>query len=68
GKKGAEESLLGLPDVQDVYTTVVGELRRFRGGMSPTAAEVEQSPKGDETRVLNAILSELRAIRQGLSK
>jgi uncharacterized membrane protein YdbT with pleckstrin-like domain len=68
GKKGAEESLVGLPNVHDVYETVVGELRRFRGGMSPTTTEVEQSPVGDETRALNAILSELRAIRQGLSK
>ena len=68
GKKGAEESLVGLPDVQDVYETVVGELRRFRGGMSPTTTEVEPSPRADDTRVLNAILSELRSIRQVLSK
>jgi uncharacterized membrane protein YdbT with pleckstrin-like domain len=68
GKKGAEESLVGLQDVHDVYEIVAGELRRFRGGMSPTTTEVEQSPTGDGIRVLNAILSELRAIRQGLSK
>jgi uncharacterized membrane protein YdbT with pleckstrin-like domain len=68
GAKGAEESLLGLPNVQDVYEIVVGELRRFRGGMSPTTTEVDHGPAGDDSRVLNAILSELRSIRQSLTK
>jgi len=62
GQTGAEESLVGLPNVQEVYELVVTELRRFRGGMAPTAAEVEGEPAG----VLNAILAEVRAIRQAL--
>jgi uncharacterized membrane protein YdbT with pleckstrin-like domain len=68
GTKGAEEQLLGLPNVQDVYDIVAGELRRFRGGMSPTTTEVEPKSAGDNDRLLNAILSELRSIRQGLAR
>ncbi len=60
GTKGAEENLVGLPDVQAVYETVVTELRRFRGGMAPTAADVESGPSG----VLDEILAEVRAIRR----
>jgi membrane protein YdbS with pleckstrin-like domain len=68
GTKGAEERLVGLPNVQEVYEIVVGELRRFRGGMSPTTAEVEPKSAEDSHRILNAILSELRSIRQGMAK
>lgn len=67
GKTGAEEKLVGLPNVQEVYEMVVTELRRFRGGMAPTAADVEPGlAASGET--LTAILEELRAIRQALSK
>jgi len=66
GKSGAEEKLVGLPNVQEVYELVVTELRRFRGGMAPTAAEVEPSAASGET--LTAILEELRAIRKNLAK
>jgi len=38
GQTGAEERLVGLPNVQEVYELVATELRRFRGGMAPTAA------------------------------
>jgi len=62
GQTGAEERLVGLTNVQEVYELVVKELRRFRGGMAPTAAEVEGEPAG----VLNAILAEVQAIRQAL--
>ncbi|MBM4467010.1 MAG: PH domain-containing protein [Chloroflexi bacterium] len=62
GQTGAEEKLVGLPNAQEVYELVVTELRRFRGGMAPTAAEVE----GEPAAVLNAILAEVRAIRQAL--
>jgi uncharacterized membrane protein YdbT with pleckstrin-like domain len=61
GQSGAEEKLVGLPNVQEVYDLVVTELRRFRGGMAPTAADVEPE-------TLTAILEELRSIRQALSK
>jgi len=66
GQSGAEEKLVGLPNVQEVYELVVAELRRFRGAMAPTAAEVE--PEITSTETLTAILQELRAIRQALQK
>lgn len=64
GQTGAEESLVGLPNVQEVYEIVVTELRRFRGGMAPTATEVEGEPSVADA--LNAILAEVQAIRQAL--
>jgi len=64
GQTGAEERLVGLPNVQEVYELVATELRRFRGGMAPTAAEVEAAP----AEVLNEILAEVRAIRQSLDR
>jgi len=66
GTTGAEERLVGLTDVQEVYEIVVTELRRFRGGMSPTAAEAEGEPAITSTDALSAILTEVRAIRQAL--
>jgi len=66
GQTGAEERLVGLPNVQEVYEIVVTELRRFRGGMAPTAAEVEGEPAVADA--LSAILAEVRAIRQALEK
>lgn len=64
GQTGAEERLVGLPNVQEVYELVATELRRFRGGMGPTAADVE-SVEG-ATPTLGAILDEVRAIRERL--
>ena len=66
GKSGAEEKLVGLPNVQEVYDLVVAELRRFRGGMAPTQADVEPLVASGET--LAAILEEVRAIRESLAK
>jgi uncharacterized membrane protein YdbT with pleckstrin-like domain len=63
GTTGAEESLVGLPNFQEAYDTVAAQLQRFRGGMGPTAAEVEAEPDA-----LNAILAEVRVIRQTLEK
>jgi uncharacterized membrane protein YdbT with pleckstrin-like domain len=68
GQSGAEEKLVGLPNVQEVYELVVTELRRFRGGMAPTAAEVEPESLARSGETLDAILEELRAIRQDLEK
>jgi membrane protein YdbS with pleckstrin-like domain len=72
GTKGAEEKLVGLPNVHEVYDIVGTELRRFRGAMAPTAADTEEewpSP-GAEAQVpaaaLNAILAEVRAIREAM--
>jgi uncharacterized membrane protein YdbT with pleckstrin-like domain len=66
GQSGAEEKLVGLTNVQEVYDLVVTQLRRFRGGMAPTAAEVEPSATSGQT--LSAILEELRSIRRVLQK
>jgi uncharacterized membrane protein YdbT with pleckstrin-like domain len=64
GSQGAEEALVGLPNVDEIYELVVEQLRRFRSGMTPTATEVEQGDAG----TLNAMLSELVAIRKGMEE
>ncbi|MDY7080069.1 MAG: PH domain-containing protein [Chloroflexota bacterium] len=66
GSTGAEESLVGLTNVEEVYEIVATELRRFRGGMAPTAAGVEGEPAVVSTDALNAILTQVRAIRKVL--
>ena len=68
GTTGAEESLVGLPNVQEVYELVAGELRRFRGAMAPTAAEVDVTPQTPSSQTMNALLTEVRAIRQVLEQ
>jgi len=66
GQKGAEEQLVGLANVQEVYASVAGELRRFRGGMAPTQADVEEEPAVVLPEGLGEILAEVRAIRKAL--
>ena len=68
GQSGAEEKLVGLTNVQEVYDLVVAQLRRFRGSMAPTAAEVEPEPVGGSAETLAAMLSELKAIRRAMEK
>ncbi|NIM19881.1 MAG: PH domain-containing protein [Candidatus Latescibacteria bacterium] len=68
GTTGAEESLVGMVGVQDVYDLVVKKLRRFRGSMAPTAAEEERAPETGSSDTLLAILDELRAIRKTMEK
>ena len=68
GQTGAEERLVGLSDVQDVYASVAEGLRRFRGGMAPTQAEVEVEPGVATPEGLGAILAEVRAIRKSLEE
>lgn len=63
GQTGAEEDLVGLEDVQAVYEQVVLELRKFRGGMAPTAVEEEMRITDISSIALNEILEEVRAIR-----
>ncbi len=63
GQSGAEENLVGLENVQEIYEMVVTELRRFRGAMPPTT--VQESPLPDGSGVL---LAEVQAIRQLLEK
>ena len=68
GQTGAEERLVGLLDVQEVYERVAEELRRFRGGMAPTQADVEAEPGVVLPEGLGAILDEVRAIRKSLEE
>jgi len=68
GQKGAEERLVGLSNVQEVYEAVVEELRRFRGGMAPTQADVEAEPVAALPDGLGEILAEVRAIRKSLEE
>lgn len=74
GNQGAEESLVGLPNVQEVYEMVATELRRFRSGMTPTQAELEldetavpTAPK-DNAATMEAMLTELRSIHELLAR
>jgi uncharacterized membrane protein YdbT with pleckstrin-like domain len=66
GQTGAEERLVGLADVQQVYESVAGELRRFRGAMGPTQADLEEEPAAALPGGLGEILAEVRAIRKSL--
>ena len=63
GQSGAEEKLVGLENVQEVYEMVVAELRRFRGAMLPTTIQEELPPDGS-----GVLLAEVQAIRQLLEK
>ncbi len=63
GQSGAEEKLVGLENIQEVYNMVVTELRRFRGAMSPITVQEEVLPAGT-----NALLAEVQTIRQLLEK
>jgi len=64
GQTGAEETLVGLPNVQEVYDIVATELRRFRSGMTPTAADMDAPAQPvSESAALAAILAEVQAIR-----
>lgn len=66
GQTGAEEKLVGMDNVQDVYELVASELRRYRGAMSPTAAEVDM----DKPAVVasDELLEEVRQIRRLLEE
>ena len=63
GQSGAEEKLVGLENVQEVYEMVVAELHRFRGVMPPTTVQGEPLSEGS-----GALLTEVQAIRQLLEK
>lgn len=68
GQTGVEEKLIALTNVQEVYEIVATQLRRFRGGMAPTAAEVEPEAALAPSQALDAILTEVRAIREAMEK
>ncbi|MBN2069911.1 MAG: PH domain-containing protein [Candidatus Krumholzibacteriota bacterium] len=65
---GAEESLVGLPDVKGVYEVIVEKLRRFRGGMTPDQAGIEDSGIVASSAQMEAILDELKEIRKNTTK
>ena len=44
GQKGAEESLMGLNNVQEVYAIVAKAVRRYRTALAPDQAGEEQTP------------------------
>lgn len=60
GSTQAEQHLVGLKDPEEVYDLAVQALRRFRGAMGSTAADM------DEGNFLRAILDEVRGIRESL--
>jgi len=61
GQSGAEEQLVGLENVQEIYQMVAAELRRFRSAMTPTQAESEGAVlSGEQSTIL---LEEVKAIR-----
>lgn len=64
GSTGAEESLAGLANYDDVYETVATELRRFRAHMAPTGVQPEGERLSGADDLLRSILSELRDIRR----
>jgi len=66
GTSGAEQSLVGLEDAQEVYALVAAEVQRFRGSMAPTAAEVEG--EAVTSADVLALLKEVRAIRRLLEE
>jgi uncharacterized membrane protein YdbT with pleckstrin-like domain len=68
GSTGAEESLVGLDNVHEVYDIVAEKLRKFRGGMAPTAAGGEEETVLDPGGVMAELLREVRAIRQAQEK
>jgi uncharacterized membrane protein YdbT with pleckstrin-like domain len=65
GSTGAEECLVGLPNVQEVYELVSSRLRLYRGAMGPTVAAEEGEPQDS---ALGAILTEVKAIRAAVEK
>lgn len=63
GQSGAEEKLVGMENIQEIYQIVVTELRRFRGGMTPTAGL-----ESEVSDVSESLLNEVKVIRQLLEK
>jgi membrane protein YdbS with pleckstrin-like domain len=69
GTTGAEESLVGLPDVGTVYDIVATELRRFRGSQAPTAADDDvPAPLSTTNGQLQQLLVEVQTIRRLLDR
>jgi uncharacterized membrane protein YdbT with pleckstrin-like domain len=67
GTQGAEQSLVGLADVQEIYDIVANRLRLFRGAMGPAGAEVEK-PEDLPADLMRKMLDELHEIRKNTEK
>ncbi len=73
GTTNAEETLVGLSNVDEVYATVVDKLRRFKGAMSPDQSGTDSVPRQaaasmDNSGLLAEILAELRALREDMKR
>ena len=68
GSTGAEESLVGLTNVGEVYDLVVKKLRLFRGPMAPTAAETAAETVAVPGDIFHEMLHELHAIRRNTER
>ncbi len=82
GQQGAEESLVGLSNHQEVYEMIAESLRQFRSAMAPTQTEDEdvaaapapaatpvvvQAPDNSEViALMKGILQELKVIRENV--
>jgi membrane protein YdbS with pleckstrin-like domain len=68
GNTGAEESLVGMANVQEIYEAVAAKLRKFRGGMTPTGAGVDFDTSYASGETLGQLLEEVKSIRKSLEK
>lgn len=73
GTNAAEQSLVGLEEVQQVYDLIAAQLQQFQGAMSPTMSQEEpravpERPSGARDELLHQILEEVRAVRKALEK
>jgi uncharacterized membrane protein YdbT with pleckstrin-like domain len=66
GSAVPEEKLVGIVELQELYSYVAQELRRFRSSMSPTQADNDEAEASGD--VMFAILEELKAIRRLLQQ
>lgn len=66
GTAGYEATLGGLDDWEAVHGQILEKLRRFRGSMSPAAADSEADAPAEP--VFERILAELQAIRRIIEK
>jgi hypothetical protein len=68
GQSGVEEKLVGLDNVEEVYELVAAQLRRYRGAMTPTAAEMVDEPTEQTGGASPELLEEVRQIRRLLEE